>query len=161
MKLKALWKSILQCYDVYLKFNEDALTGLTVTKGGRKWTWCYRTCKIYIYTSLEACSSVVGWGTMLQAGKSRVRFPMGSLVFFFNWPNHSSRTMSLWSTQPGTEMSTRKLPGGEGRPAHKADNLTAICKPSVYKMWEPRSLITLWAFTACYGDSLTFCLFIC
>jgi hypothetical protein len=30
-----------------------------------------------------------------------------------------------------TEMSTRNLTGGKGRPALKADNLTAICKPIV------------------------------
>jgi hypothetical protein len=28
-------------------------------------------------------------------------------------------------TQPLTEMSTRNLPGGKGRPAHGADNFTA------------------------------------
>jgi hypothetical protein len=39
--------------------------------------------------------------------------------------------MALWSTQPLTEMSTRNIPGGEGRPARKADNLTAICEPIV------------------------------
>jgi hypothetical protein len=37
--------------------------------------------------------------------------------------------MSRVSTQPLTEMSTRNLPGGKGRPARKADNLTAICEP--------------------------------
>jgi hypothetical protein len=31
--------------------------------------------------------------------------------FFSNWPNPSSRTMALGSTQPLTEMSTRKIPG--------------------------------------------------
>jgi hypothetical protein len=31
-------------------------------------------------------------------------------------------------------MSTRILPGGKGRPALKADNLTAICEPTVYRM---------------------------
>jgi hypothetical protein len=30
-----------------------------------------------------------------------------------------------------SEMSTKKLSGGKGRPAHKADNLTAICEPIV------------------------------
>jgi hypothetical protein len=35
----------------------------------------------------------------------------------FNWPNLSSRTMALWSTQSLTEMSTRNLPGSKGRPA--------------------------------------------
>jgi hypothetical protein len=36
--------------------------------------------------------------------------------------------MVLGSTQPLTEMSTRNLPEGKGRPARKADNLTAVCE---------------------------------
>jgi hypothetical protein len=28
-------------------------------------------------------------------------------------------------------MSTRNIPGGKGRPVHKADNLTATCEPIV------------------------------
>jgi hypothetical protein len=39
--------------------------------------------------------------------------------------------MSLVSTQPLTEMSTRNLPGGKARPARKVDNLNAICEPIV------------------------------
>jgi hypothetical protein len=69
--------------------------------------------------------SVVGWDTTLQAGRSRVRFPMRSLDCF-NWHNPSSRTIALGSTQPLTEMSTRDLPGSKGRAARKADNLAAI-----------------------------------
>jgi hypothetical protein len=42
--------------------------------------------------------------------------------------NPSSRTMVLVSTQPLTEMSTRNIPVGKGQPAHKTDNLTAICE---------------------------------
>jgi hypothetical protein len=38
----------------------------------------------------------------------------------------------------------------------KADNLTAICEPIVWKMWELRRLTTLWASMACYRDSFTF-----
>jgi hypothetical protein len=53
------------------------------------------------------------------------------LIGFFNLPNPSSRTMSLGSTQPLTEMSTRKLSGSKGWPACKADNHTAICEPIV------------------------------
>jgi hypothetical protein len=36
--------------------------------------------------------------------------------------------MTLESTQPLTEMSITNLPGGKGRPARKAGNLTAICE---------------------------------
>jgi hypothetical protein len=57
------------------------------------------------------------------------------------------------STQPLTEMSTRDLPGGKGRPACKAHSLTAICESIVWKVWEPRRLTTLWASTAGYRDS--------
>jgi hypothetical protein len=70
----------------------------------------------YSLIIVGASGSVVGWGTMLQAGRSRVRFPVRSLDYFFNWPNHSSRSVDLGLTQPLTEMSTRDL-GGKGRPA--------------------------------------------
>jgi hypothetical protein len=54
---------------------------------------------------IKTGGSVVGWGTMLQAGRSRVQVPMKSLDIF-NCPNPSSRT-----TQPLTEMSTRNILG--------------------------------------------------
>jgi hypothetical protein len=64
--------------------------------------------------------------------------------------------MALGSTQPLTETNAKNLPGGKGQPARKADNLTAICEPTVLKMWEPRRLTTLWASTACYKGSFIF-----
>jgi hypothetical protein len=63
--------------------------------------------------------------------------------------------MTLGSTQPLTEMSTKNLLRGKWQPASKVDNLTAICEPTVQKIWEPRRLTTLWASTACYRDSFT------
>jgi hypothetical protein len=51
--------------------------------------------------------------------------------FFLTWPNPSSHTKSLGSSQPLTEMSTSNLRGGESRPERKADNLTAICEAIV------------------------------
>jgi hypothetical protein len=71
---------------------------------------------LHTHTHTHICimgprGSVIGWGTMLQAGRSRVPFPMRSLDFF-NLPNPSSRTVALGSTQPVTKMSTRNLPGG-------------------------------------------------
>jgi hypothetical protein len=54
------------------------------------------------------------------------------VIGFFNWPNPSSRTIALGSTQPLTEMSNRNLSGGKGRPARGAD-LRVICEPIVYK----------------------------
>jgi hypothetical protein len=66
---------------------------------------------------------------MLQAGRSLDQIPMRWI--FFNLPNPSSSTMALGSTQPLTEMSTRNIPEDKWRPAHKADNLTAIYEPIV------------------------------
>jgi hypothetical protein len=55
-------------------------------------------------------SSVVGSGTMLQAGRSWVQFS-DEITGFFNLPIPSSRTVALGSTQPLTEMNTRNLSG--------------------------------------------------
>jgi hypothetical protein len=57
------------------------------------------------------------------------------VIGFFNCRNSSSRTMALGSTQPQTEMSTRNLPGGKGRPVCKADNLIT---PSVGRLSRKR-----------------------
>jgi hypothetical protein len=79
----------------------------------------------------EARGSVVGWGTMLQAGWSPVQVP--DEVDFFNLPNPCSCTMALGSTQPLTEMSNRNFHGGKKRPPRRADNLATICEPNVWK----------------------------
>jgi hypothetical protein len=102
------------------------------------------------------------WGTQQRswlrhnAISWKVAGSIPNVIGFFNSPTPSSRTMILGSTQPLKEMSARNLPGGKGRPARKADNLTAICEPIVYKVLEPRRLTTLWVSTACHRDSFTF-----
>jgi hypothetical protein len=45
--------------------------------------------------------------------------------------------------------------GNKARPARKADNLAAICEPTVWKTQAYPHLTILQAFTACYGDSFT------
>jgi hypothetical protein len=82
-----------------------------------------------VHVKFGVRGSVVGWGITLQAGRLRDRIP--DEVDFFNLPNPSSRTMNLGSTQPLTEMSTRNISAVKGRPAHKTDNLIAICEPIV------------------------------
>jgi hypothetical protein len=75
--------------------------------------------------------SVVGWGTMLQAGRSPVRAP--DEVNVLNLHNPPSRNMALESTPPLIEMSTRNIPGGRKRMARRADKLAAMCEPNVWK----------------------------
>jgi hypothetical protein len=65
----------------------------------------------YILYFIISAGAGVAWLVEALCYKSRIRFPMRSLDFF-NWPNPSSRTMTLGSTQPLTEMSTRNLPEG-------------------------------------------------
>jgi hypothetical protein len=62
----------------------------------------------FINRKVYARGSVVGCGTMLQAGRSWVRFPMRSLNCF-NLPTPSSHTTTLELTRPLTEISTRNL----------------------------------------------------
>jgi hypothetical protein len=47
---------------------------------------------VNLYTANGARGSVVGWGTMLQVGRSRTRFPMRSLDFLIDL----ILTTSLW-----------------------------------------------------------------
>jgi hypothetical protein len=61
-----------------------------------------------LYLILGACSRAVGWGTALQAGRSRVRFPI-VVIGIFHWRNPSGHTMVLDWTQPITGMSARNI----------------------------------------------------
>jgi hypothetical protein len=90
-------------------------------------------------TALVACINILHQSFhSKKIRKISVGYPFYGPIF---WPNNeksssnhnpSNRTMALGSTQPLTEMSTRNLPGGvKKRPAHMADNLTAICEPNV------------------------------
>jgi hypothetical protein len=78
------------------------------------------------------------------------------VIRYFNWPNPFSHTWAQGSTQPLAEVNTRNLPGRKGRPARKANNLTAIYGPIVWKMWKPRRLTLPWASATCYRSSCTF-----
>jgi hypothetical protein len=66
---------------------------------------------------------------MLQAGRSQDR--VQEEVNFFNLPNLSSRTMTLGSTQPLIETSTRNFPGGKsGRRLGLTISPTTVCRMS-------------------------------
>jgi len=55
--------------------------------------------------------------------KVAVSFPDG-VIGIFHRHNPFGRTMVLWSTQPLTEISTRKISWGQSRPVLRADNLS-------------------------------------
>jgi hypothetical protein len=70
----------------------------------------------YVFLRSDYCISsdlysiVVGLGTMINARRSRDRFPT-RLLHFFNLNNLFSRNMALELTRPLTELSTRNLRG--------------------------------------------------
>jgi hypothetical protein len=59
------------------------------------------------FTSNYSVDNLDGWGTMLQAWKSRVRIPM-RLLNLFNSFNLSSHSMALGFIQPLTDVSTKR-----------------------------------------------------
>jgi hypothetical protein len=69
---------------------------------------------------------------MLQGGRSPFRVP-DEEDLFFNLPNPSSRTMALGSTQLLKKATTTNE--GKWPPARKADSLTAICEPIIYRKY--------------------------
>jgi len=76
------------------------------------------------YSSWRARSGPVGWGTVLQAGRSRVRFSLVSLEFFIelNFP------AALW---PSNKKNTRNISWRKRPLVCRADNLTTfVCRLS-------------------------------
>jgi len=67
----------------------------------------YDSSRLRVNNLIGARVGAVGWGTALQIGKSRVRFPDG-VTGMFHSHNPSGRTVTLRLTQPLTEMSKRK-----------------------------------------------------
>jgi hypothetical protein len=85
------------------------------------------------------CASYIFWSlhdlhTALQAGRSRVRFPI-CVIRFFHWHNTSGRTMTLGSTQPLTEMSTRDVSWGKGGRCVGLTTLPHTCADCL-EIWE-------------------------
>ena len=103
----------------------------------------------------HAAGGAVGWGTALQAGRSRVRFPMMSLEFFY-LHNPSGRTMALGLTQTLTEMSTSSISWvGKGGRCVRLTTLPPSCAV-VMKSGNLNFLAPSEPLQACNGTSLHF-----
>jgi hypothetical protein len=84
-----------------------------------------------LYPQKLALTSQINGGRSIGIVRSRNKATEFIIYFYYFLvcllPNPSSRTMALGSTQPLSEMSTRNLLGGKGRPMRKGHNLAAIC----------------------------------
>jgi hypothetical protein len=87
-----------------LRSQLTCVLNLTLSRFGVSYTMPPSAFFILLYPT-----SVVGWVTMLQAGRLRVESRWDG---FFTLLNHSNRTIALGSTRPLAESSTRNLPGG-------------------------------------------------
>jgi hypothetical protein len=77
---------------------------------------------------LRARGNVVAWGTMLRTGRSQVQFQERSLDIAIDLILPAALWPYVWHSLY-KKTSTRNLPGAEGRPERKADNLAAVCEP--------------------------------
>jgi hypothetical protein len=78
---------------------------------------------------MEGRCSAVGWGTILQAGRSWIPFPMKSLDFSVHLIFQPHYGLGVDSASKKNEYQESSW-GNKGRPARKADNQTAICEPT-------------------------------
>jgi hypothetical protein len=95
------------------------------------WAWLLPNSPSEILKSVHmygARGSVVGWGTMLQAGGSRIQFSL-KVTGFFNWPNLSSRTMALGSTQPLNRNEYRRHLWADSRKCARLDVSQSYAPP--------------------------------
>jgi hypothetical protein len=76
----------------------------------------------------------------------------------YKWPmsGEPSQIMLLFSPPPPPPQSSVSDFSDEFHFFLLTYNLTAICQPTVEKMWEPWRLATTWASTACFRDSVAF-----
>jgi hypothetical protein len=73
---------------------------------------------------------LIAYGTTPQAGRWRVRlleFPIDLILSVALWP---------WGDSASNRNEYQESSWGKERLACKADNLNAICEPTLYKMWE-------------------------
>ena len=120
-------------------------------------TWRFENlCQIFCwpYERGGGRGGLFGRDTSLQAGRSRVRFPMVSLKFFFDiFLLHSGRNMALGLTHPLTERGTKNISWG----VKACVGLTTL-PPSCadcHEIWEPQPPGTLWACPGLYRDCFT------
>jgi hypothetical protein len=126
--LKAIWEFIMG-FSVQLHFKAISLVYHCVDVCALQCQNATEMSLLFVFiTQPENLKALYVLGKFFV--RSHVRYLMKSWDFF-NWPNPSSRTMALGSTQPLTEMNTRNLPGCKERMVHKADNLTTICEPII------------------------------
>ena len=108
------------------------------------WRMWFPTKKCFLWQSTGACGSAVHWGTALQSGRSQVVTGI------------SGHTMTLGSTQPATEMSTRNIScGDKGSRCIVLTTLPPSCADCL-EIWEPQPPGTLRNCLGLYRDCFTF-----
>jgi hypothetical protein len=95
------------------------------------WLGVFTVLNLCLFPSSEKNVHFLFFFHLDRLGNSQIMNLIDEITGFFSWPNPSSRTMALGSTQPLTEMSTRNLPGVQ-RAAGPVRLTTSL--PSVSRM---------------------------
>jgi hypothetical protein len=100
-----------------------------------------------------ACDGAVGWGTALQAGRSRFRFPMVSLQFFIDIILPAAQIPGIDSASNRKEYQEYLRRGGGGGEGGRCVGLTTL-PPSCadcLEIWKLQPLEPLGPVQSCNG----------
>jgi hypothetical protein len=146
--LSDLWREIHKVVCLHIEPRGNFTYCLKTVLSSRKVTAFY----LCFYSKKNELAWVGGtrwrsdWGTALQTGSSGESIPDG-VIGIFHWHNPSGRTMTLGSSQPLIEMSTRNITWGKGGRCVGLITLPPSCADCL-KIWEPQPPGTL---RACQG----------
>ena len=137
---EAKWPKNVYTATVELQYSRNTThtkDKLRVSTECTEWHMSVLHKQMYIYTlhsSPSVGTAVAQWLRCCATNRKVAGSIPDGVIGIFLWHNPSDRTMALGSTQPLTEMSTRRISWGWRRPVREADNFTIfLCR--CHEIW--------------------------
>jgi hypothetical protein len=80
----------------------------------------------------------------------------GTIQWIYPFQTHQAHRLTSLLTEMRPRNRRKSFRNQTGGRSVKLTKLTAICEPTVYTLWDPQHLTTLWAYRASYRNSFTF-----